>query len=159
MSRGCIAVGDLWYLFIKIKVILNTNGDSSVGSISKPYFNKCIQYLLMDNNVVNSKDAKVDLEKQIDESEVDYEALCRYTVRIGRGFNAQIQEQQKNDTKKYLELKKMLRKDLIELEDNSSTGRCYSLLWSKASTFISHRSDVYQRITCILSTAGDCECS
>ena len=61
-------------------------------------------------------------------SQLDYEALCRYTVRMGRSFNSVVQEMRVTDEKTYALLKEGLKRDLLAMMDASNGCVTTSLL-------------------------------
>ena len=67
-------------------------------------------------------------------SQLDYEALCRYTVRMGRSFNSVVQEMRVTDEKTYALLKEGLKKGLLAMMDASN--RCVSRLLSCIPIFV-----------------------
>lgn len=68
-------------------------------------------------------------------SQLDYEALCRYTVRMGRSFNSVVQEMRVTDEKTYALLKEGLKRDLLAMMD-ASNG-CVSRLLLCIPIFVS----------------------
>ena len=68
-------------------------------------------------------------------SQLDYEALCRYTVRMGRSFNSVVQEMRVTDEKTYALLKEGLKRDLLAMMD--ATNGCVSRLLSCIPIFVS----------------------
>lgn len=100
-SKGTVSSDDLWELLHELKLLS--------GAFSKSQYDVGIKYLLMDGQSVNSY-----YEEASPSKDVDYEALCRYTIRMGRAFNAMVQEQIKKDDITYKELRSALLSDLME---------------------------------------------
>lgn len=90
-QRGNVTVGELWDIFHDLKLM---------GDLARPQYEKGLKYLLMEGT---GKDS----------DEVDYESLCRYTIRMGRAYNEMMQESLIVDEKKYKELKTELKKELV----------------------------------------------
>jgi hypothetical protein len=92
-NTGAVAVNELLEIihFLKLK-----------GSMTKDQFNTGIEFLKFQPD--GSKGG---------EKLVDYEGLCRYTIRMGRAFNTKLQEKEKEVTKKYTEMKNQLIKELL----------------------------------------------
>lgn len=84
---------ELWNILCELKLR---------GSLSKIQFESCVKYVLVEGS---GKDDHM----------VDYESLCRYTVRMGRAFNSLVQETRIIDDKKYAILKSNLRKELLAM--------------------------------------------
>ena len=84
---------ELWNILCEMKLR---------GSLSKAQFENSVKYVLLEGS---GKDDRM----------VDYESLCRYTVRMGRAFNSLVQETRIIDDKKYSILKENLRKELLAM--------------------------------------------
>eukprot|EP01032_Pedospumella_encystans_P016863 gene16863-19219_t len=57
-----------------------------------------------------------------DDDRVDYEALCRYVVRMGRAYNALVQQRAKEDEGKFAPLLAELKKYFQSITDEKVTG-------------------------------------
>ena len=84
---------ELWNILCELKLR---------GTLTKQQFEKCVKYVLEDST---GKDSDM----------VDYEALCRYTVRMGRAHYSLVQEVRISDDKKYAVLKAGLKKELLAM--------------------------------------------
>ena len=102
-SEGSISIKELWNLLFELKIQTNNN-------ISKPLFEKGIRYLLVDGQ---GKRAAFDNSQP--DAQVDYSALCRYVVRMGRAHVAMRDERQATNLTLYKRLSGELRKFLISL--------------------------------------------
>lgn len=99
-KQKSITVGDLWSILYETKIR---------GNMTKIQFDKGIKYILRDSSGT-------------DDDLVDYDALCRYTVRIGRAHNALIQEQRQLQQKKFEQLTAALKKELLALTEAANAG-------------------------------------
>lgn len=98
-NAGAISKTELWTLLYEVNL---------KGNMSKLQYEKAIKHLAFDKD----EDAKGD-------ELVDYESLCRYVVRMGRAFNAMVQEKKKENEKIYENLKAAL---LHEIRGMVSVG-------------------------------------
>lgn len=87
-----VTASELWMILSDLRL---------VGNMARAQYDKSIKYLLMD--AVDDKS----------EGEVDYDALCRYCVRMGRNFQDQMVEKSKVDEEKYQLMKSKLKKEFI----------------------------------------------
>jgi Ca2+-binding EF-hand superfamily protein len=113
-SKGNINAHELWDLLHEMKLI--------TGSFTKAKYDGCIAHLLFDGPTKQKKKSytkRQEFDVPSNEEEVDYEAMCRYIVRMGRAFNASVQEQIRADDKRYKELKTLLRQQLLDEETTS----------------------------------------
>ncbi len=100
-NEGSISMKELWNLLFELKIHTN-------GNISKSVFDKGMRYLLMDNRNKRADDHHA-------ESQVDYGALCRYVVRMGRGHSSMRDEKKSKDLSEYRRLRSDLRQFLLSL--------------------------------------------
>jgi Ca2+-binding EF-hand superfamily protein len=92
-QEGVVSIREFWNILSEIKLR---------GSMSRAQFEKGIKYVVQDGN-------------SSDEDLIDCEALCRYTVRMGRAFNSLLQEKRISDDKQYAILKNNLKKELCAM--------------------------------------------
>ncbi len=93
------------------------------GTLSKSQFEAGIEYLKY------YPDGSKSGEKMI-----DYQALCRYTIRMGRAFSDKLQEKEKEIQKKYSQMKENLIKEF--LSEVSSVSRLEYNLCLCADMFV-----------------------
>jgi hypothetical protein len=99
-KRGTISVKELWNLLFELKLR---------GAMTKEQFEKGILYVLEDDTSSNPNRKPV---VDSDSGDVNYEALCRYIIRMGRAFNSLVQEKKKNDARNFETLLAGLLKEL-----------------------------------------------
>lgn len=102
-AQGVVSDRDLWFILSELNLKEN---------ISKQQYEDGIAFYA------------VDPKKKFSEG-IDFESLCRGVVRMGRAYNAQIQEKQKSDTELYLRLKASLQTELAAMIENDGTKPRY----------------------------------
>ena len=105
-SAGYVEAGELWRLLLEVGLR---------GHLTRPQFDAGIKQLL-------------DQGKSGDDEEetlVDYEALCRYIIRMGRAFNEQEQKNLEIDERRYQDMKKAFVRAMLDEApnlDNTHSG-------------------------------------
>lgn len=89
-KSGSVSVKELWNILTEVKMR---------GGMAKAQYEKSIAYVL--EKRTTSKGASEVKAAAKEDDLVDYEALCRYVIRMGRGYNAMIQERKKEDAEKF----------------------------------------------------------
>jgi len=102
-SEGSISIKELWNLLFELKIQTSNN-------ISKPVFEKGIRYLLID-----SRGKRAAFDNDQPDGQIDYSALCRYVVRMGRGHAAMRDERNAANQTLYKRLVGELRQFLLSL--------------------------------------------
>jgi hypothetical protein len=92
-QEGSVTLRDLWSILCELK--LN-------GAMTKLQFEKGVKYVVTDG-------------AGQDDDLVDYEALCRYTVRMGRAYNSLLQERRLADEKRFAALWSTLKREFKEM--------------------------------------------
>ncbi len=122
-QQGSVSVKDLWNIIFELKLR---------GSMTKDQFEKSIHYLLYDEedskkpssaSTVSGKGvsaggvpAGVGVGVGVSrDAQVDIEALCRYVVRMGRAYNAMVQEKRNADTKMFQGMLDTLMKEFLDM--------------------------------------------
>jgi Ca2+-binding EF-hand superfamily protein len=112
--HGTISVKELWNLMFELKIQTQNN-------ISKAQFEKGIRYLVND-----PRDLVLASGKNVDsyDVQVDYRALTRYVVRMGRAHEALVEEKKASDDAKFHQLKADLKRYLrtLDQEGTATTG-------------------------------------
>eukprot|EP00607_Mallomonas_marina_P005816 CAMPEP_0182438276 /NCGR_PEP_ID=MMETSP1167-20130531/85644_1 /TAXON_ID=2988 /ORGANISM="Mallomonas Sp, Strain CCMP3275" /LENGTH=934 /DNA_ID=CAMNT_0024631551 /DNA_START=1 /DNA_END=2802 /DNA_ORIENTATION=- len=101
---------DLWSLLGELKIR---------GDITRGQFDQGIKYMMYvskyDSDAEKrskSKDGKI---PTTDTSLIDYQTFCRYIVRMGRAFNAKVQENRKDVEKRFQDLFRSLQDELLAM--------------------------------------------
>jgi Ca2+-binding EF-hand superfamily protein len=122
---GYISVKELWNVLFELKLR---------GSLSKEQFEKGIKYLMEDGR--DGDLTKADMQRvrgvkgntgasaviDTDHAEVNYEALCRYIVRMGRSYNTNVQEKKTRDVQVFEKLLTSLMKEFSDILAESVTA-------------------------------------
>lgn len=112
-SAGYIEIGDLWQVLSEVGIR---------GRITRTQFDAGIKPLLDGGDSKTSKSKSDGSTKQLLQ-QVDFEALCRYIVRMGRAFNEQEQKRRSVDEALYVQLKQELVLQLSADEPGSAGAR------------------------------------
>lgn len=112
--EGTISVKELWNLMFELKIQTQNN-------ISKAQFEKGTRYLVNDPRDLDPSSTRGLSSHDV---QVDYRALARYVIRMGRAHEAQVEEKRASDEAKYRQLKGDLRRFLrsLDQEDHAVTG-------------------------------------
>jgi Ca2+-binding EF-hand superfamily protein len=111
-STGFVEVAELWRVL----------GELGVRAyLTRAQFDAGVVHLL-DNRSDKSGDKRVDKSSSQDSSLVDYEALCRYMVRMGRAFIELEQARRKVDEAKYEDMKKAFLAAMLIEENDPRAG-------------------------------------
>ena len=102
-SEGSISIKELWNLLFELKIQTSNN-------ISKHVFEKGVRYLLID-----SRGKRAAFDNDQPDGQIDYSALCRYVVRMGRGQAAMRDERNAANKVLYKRLSGELRQFLLNL--------------------------------------------
>jgi Ca2+-binding EF-hand superfamily protein len=104
VNDGSISPKELWNLLFELKIYSNNN-------ISKNVYERGIRYLFLDTR----NKSKYDGENSNNNNQIDYPALCRYVIRMGRGHTSMRDEKRANDQMEYKRLRSDLRQFLLSL--------------------------------------------
>lgn len=111
-NQGVISAQDLWNILGELKLR---------GNMIRPQFDKSIVYLIDGKELSSTKKEVKGTATGKDADQVDYEALCRYTVRMGRAYNQKIQERRAEDMKKFESLLQNIKKDFTAMITEAAT--------------------------------------
>lgn len=101
-AQGVVSDKDLWFILSEINLRDN---------IGKQQFEAGAEYYA------------IDPKKKLSAG-IDFESFCRGVVRMGRAYNAQLQERKKSETELYNSLKKSLQKDIaVMMETDVAESR------------------------------------
>ncbi len=118
-QKDTIKMIDLWKIFLELKM---------KGNLTKAQLAKCILYLVEESRPIEGK------QVADDDDQVDFESLCRYTVRMGRSHENIIQERQLSDDKLYKQVLPQLKKELTVMIPINGPSRYF--LYKFTVTFI-----------------------
>jgi hypothetical protein len=110
--HGSISSKELWNILTEMKLR---------GDLLRNQFDRGIVYALDGDTGTKNKDRKSDSNA---DTLVDYEALCRYIVRMGRAFYAMIQQKKADIEKKFPALLSTLKKEFMGMLSEAMNTRC-----------------------------------
>ena len=100
-AEGTITIKELWNIMFELQI-------QTQGNISKTAYEKGIKYLLHDpRDMANGQDSYV---TTVHDMKVDYGALCRLVMRMGREYESIVSERKVENVTRY----QRLRSDLIQ---------------------------------------------
>lgn len=104
--QGAVSEKDLWFILAEMNLREN---------IGRQQFEAGLQHFAMDPKAKLS-------------SGVDFESLCRGIVRMGRAYNALLQQRKKDESELYASLKKSLQNELGVLMEKDLDSKRYAFI-------------------------------
>ena len=117
-NKGTVSAKELWNILFELKLR---------GGMSREQFEKGVTYVTDEPDPVEPKrrasKAAADTKDAVSDGEINYEALCRYIVRMGRAYNAMVQEKRNQDKKTFDALFANLRKEFEAMLQDATPSR------------------------------------